>query len=128
MESHLYFLQAAGIPARVAKALKERPDDATLDADIRALVKLAEKVTRTPPTSGPADIAAATALVGPAGYVDAVGVMLGFNFITRVANALDVDLDMPRWARRIEAVRRVARNVVILALKWLVDLQPRPFA
>ena len=99
-----------------------------LPADLCALVDLAERVTETPPQVGPADVSAAVAGVGSADeYLDAVGVMLGFNFITRVANALGVELDLPRWARRFEAVWQVARGLVVEAVRWLVDLRPRPF-
>lgn len=113
----------------MARALKDRPAAAPLDPDIRSLIELAEQVTQTPPACGPAEVAAAArAARAPAEYLDAVGVMLGFNFVTRVANALGVELDVPPWARRVEPVWRAARAVVILALKWLVDLRPRPFA
>jgi alkylhydroperoxidase family enzyme len=127
MESHLYFLQAVGIPARVAKLLKERPVRALPDKALRTLVYLAKWVTKRPERVRPAHVAAVAAHWSPGEYFDAVGVILGFNFITRVANALGVELDMPRWARRVEVVRQFARSLVILALRWLVDLRRRPF-
>src|SRR5207244_2718129 len=83
-----------------ARAFEERPTDAPVPPGLHGLVGLAVAVTRDPRSVTPARVAAAAAGVPPAEYLDAVGVMLAFNFITRVANALGVVPDIPGWARR----------------------------
>jgi alkylhydroperoxidase family enzyme len=111
----------------VADALKGRPVRALADEELRPLVYLAKWVTKRPARLFPAHVAAVATRRPRGEYLDAVGVMIGFNFITLVANALGVDLDMPRWARHVDAFRRMARRLTILAVRWLVDLRPRPF-
>src|SRR5262249_25487859 len=101
------FMQAAGMPARTTRQLEKEPTSAPLPNDLRVLVALTVQVTQRPWDVTPADVAAALqAAGGLADYLDAVGVMIGFNFITRVANALGVEPEISPWIRRIEWLRQ----------------------
>src|SRR5437588_7625394 len=120
------FLQAAGMPARVARQLEKRPSAAPLDRDLRALVALAAHVTERPSEVTPAEVAATVrAAHSPAEYLDAVGVIIGFNFVTRVANALGVEPEISPWIRRTEPLRQFALKLMSLLLRRLVDLRRR---
>jgi alkylhydroperoxidase family enzyme len=114
------------MPTHTAHALEKQPTAAPLENDLHALVTLAARLTEEPENLSAADVAAAAgAARSPSEYLDAVAVMIGFNFITRVANALGVDLELPPWIRRIEAARHLALKMAALLLRWLVDLRPR---
>jgi alkylhydroperoxidase family enzyme len=129
VDAHLTFLQAAGMPPRAARALDRDPSTAAIDADLRGLVDLAVRVTERPATVGPAEVAAAVkAARSEAEYLDAVGVMVAFNFVNRVANALGVDLEIAPWLRRIELGRFAALRLATLVLWALVDLGARRLA
>jgi alkylhydroperoxidase family enzyme len=80
-------------------------------------------VTARPQEVTPADVRAAfSAAHSPRQYFDAVGVMITFNFITRVANALGVEPEIPRWMRRIEPLRRLGLRAMALFFRLFVDL------
>jgi alkylhydroperoxidase family enzyme len=120
------FLQAAGMPARTTRQLEKHPTSAPLPPDLRALVALTVKATERPWDVTAADVAVACQAAGsPAKYLDAVGVMIGFNFITRVANTLGVEPEISPWVRRIEWLRQSVLKVCALALRGLVDLRRR---
>src|SRR6185503_6361671 len=89
----------------------------------RAFVALAVKVTARPEAVTPEDVRAAfSAALSPRQYFDAVGAMIAFNFITRVANALGVEPEIPGWMRRIEPLRRLALRAMALIVRLFVDL------
>ncbi len=74
--------------------------DATLRPDVVAILKYAEKVTRTPAKCSSDDVNALRA----AGWSDAtihdtVQIIAYFNYINRIADALGVELesDLPTW-------------------------------
>ena len=58
-------------------------------------------------------------------YLDAVGVMIAFNFVTRVANALGVEPEISPWIRRIDWLRQAVFKGMSLLLRGLVDLRRR---
>jgi alkylhydroperoxidase family enzyme len=60
-----------------------------------------------------------------ADYLAAVGVIVAFNFVNRVANALGVDPEISPRVRRREWGRSLALRLGALALRALVDLRPR---
>jgi alkylhydroperoxidase family enzyme len=111
---------------RTARALETNPQKAVLEADLRALVNLAVRVTERPAEVTPEEIAATVKSAhSSAEYLDAVGVITGFNFITRVASALGVKPEMSPWLRRFDLTRRLALGLSARTLRWFVDLRPR---
>jgi alkylhydroperoxidase family enzyme len=110
--------------ARLTRIFESDPLAAPVPPDLQALVALAVKVTGRPGEVTPEDIRAAyTAALSPREYFDAVGVMFAFNFITRVANALGVEPEIPRWMRRIEPLRQLGLRAMGLFFRWFVDLE-----
>ena len=117
------------MPTATARALAESPTGADVDKDLRALVALAVHVTERPAGVTPEDLAAARGVARPpAEYLDAVAVIAGFNFITRVANALGVEPDIAPWVARTAAPRGWVVSLMAGALRRLVDLRPRRLA
>jgi alkylhydroperoxidase family enzyme len=116
------------MPARTARALQTNPQSAPLEPDLRALVNLAVEVTERPATVTPQEIARIVETAhSRAEYLDAVGVITGFNFITRVASALGVKPEMSPWLRRFDLTRRFALGLSARTLRWFVDLCPRHY-
>src|SRR5690606_16565799 len=66
--------------------------------------------------------AAFSAALSPRQYLDAAGVMIAFNFSTRVANALGVEPEIPGWMRRIEPLRQLGLRAIALYCRLFVDL------
>ena len=109
--------------ARLTRIFENDPLAAPLAPDLRAFVALAVKVTARPQEVTPEDVRAAfSAALSPRQYVDAAGVMIAFNFITRVANALGVEPEIPAWMRRIEPLRRLGLRAMALFFRLFVDL------
>jgi alkylhydroperoxidase family enzyme len=109
--------------ARLTHIFESDPLAAPVAPDLRAFVALAVKVTARPQEVTPEDVRAAfSAAHSPRQYFDAVGVMITFNFITRVANALGVEPEIPRWMRRIEPLRRFGLRAMALFFRLFVDL------
>lgn len=82
-------------------AIKSEHSTANLDVATRALLDYAVKLTKTPAAMTQDDVAALRA----AGYsdraiLDAVEIVAYFNYINRVADGLDVDLEPGMSARR----------------------------
>ena len=93
--------------ARLTRVFESDPLAAPVAPDLQAFVALAVKVTARPVEVTPEDVRAAySAALSPRQYFDAAGVMIAFNFSTRVANALGVEPEIPGWMRRIEPLRR----------------------
>jgi alkylhydroperoxidase family enzyme len=109
--------------ARLTHILESNPLAAPVAPDLQAFVALAVKVTARPAEVTPEDVRAAySAALSPRQYFDAVGVMIAFNFITRVVNALGVEPEIPGWMRRIEPLRRLGLRAMGLLLRLFVDL------
>jgi alkylhydroperoxidase family enzyme len=112
--------------ARLTRVFETDPLAAEVAPDLRAFVALAVKVTARPGDVSPADIRAAfDAAASPRQFYDAAGVMVAFNFITRVANALGVKPEIPGWMRRVEPLRRVGLRAMGLFFRMFVDLGPK---
>jgi alkylhydroperoxidase family enzyme len=112
--------------ARLTRIFESDPTAAPVDPDLRAFVALAVKVTGRPGDVTPEDVKAAfSAALSPRQYLDAVAVMITFNFITRVANALGVEPEIPAWMRRIEPLRRLGLRAMAFFFKMFVDLGPK---
>jgi alkylhydroperoxidase family enzyme len=109
--------------ARLTRIFENNPLEAPVAPDLQAFVALAVNITARPAEVTKEDVTAAySAAVSPRQYFDAVGVMVAFNFITRVANALGVDPEIPRWMRRIEPLRQLGLRTMALFFRWFVDL------
>src|ERR1700687_1905625 len=101
MESHSLFLQAAGMPSKFVHSLTERYEPSGATARQRALIAFADKLTSSPQTFTPRDTDAIRRVLPDEGeVVEAATVVAGFNFANRVADALDVPLEVPRMFRR----------------------------
>ncbi len=112
--------------ARLTRIFENNPLEAPVDPDLQAFVALAVKVTARPQEVTPEDVRTAFAAAGsPRQYFDAVGVMIAFNFITRVANALGVEPEIPGWMRRIEPLRQLGLRAMGLFFRFFVNLDPK---
>jgi alkylhydroperoxidase family enzyme len=109
--------------ARQTRIFESDPLAAPVAPDLQAFVALAVKVTARPGEVTPEDVRAAfSAALSPRQYFDAVAVMITFNFITRVANALGVEPEIPRWMRRFEPLRQLGLRAMGLFFRLFVDL------
>jgi alkylhydroperoxidase family enzyme len=109
--------------ARLTRILENDPQAAPVAPDLKAFIALAVKVTARPQDVTPEDVKAAfSAAHSPRQYFDAVGVMIAFNFITRVANALGVEPEIPGWMRRFEPLRQLGLRAMGLFFRFFVDL------
>jgi alkylhydroperoxidase family enzyme len=109
--------------ARLTRILESDPLAAQVDPDLQAFLALAVKVTARPQDVTPDDVFGAfSAAHSPRQYFDAVGVMIAFNFITRVANALGVEPEIPGWMRRIEPLRQLGLRAMGYFFRFFVDL------
>jgi alkylhydroperoxidase family enzyme len=112
--------------ARLTRIFESNPLAAPVEPDLQAFIALAVKVTGRPQEVTPEDVKVAfSAAHSPRQYFDAVGVMIAFNFITRVANALGVEPEIPRWMRRIEPLRQLGLRTMALFFRLFVDLDPK---
>jgi alkylhydroperoxidase family enzyme len=110
--------------ARLTRVFENDPLAAPVAPDLRAFVALAVKVTARPEKVTPDDVHDAfSAAQSPRQYFDAVGVMITFNLITRVANALGVEPEIPGWMRRIEPLRRLGLRAMAVFFRLFVDLE-----
>jgi alkylhydroperoxidase family enzyme len=110
--------------ARLTRIFESNPLAAPVAPDLQAFIALAVKVTSRPEEITPEDVRAAfSAALSPRQYYDAVGVMIAFNFITRVANALGVEPEIPGWMRRFEPLRQLGLRAMALFFRLFVDLE-----
>ncbi|MBX9625516.1 MAG: hypothetical protein K2X82_17045 [Gemmataceae bacterium] len=109
--------------ARLTRVFETDPLAAEVAPDLRAFVALAVKVTARPGEVTPEDVRTALAAAhSPRQYFDAVGVMITFNFITRVVSALGVEPEIPGWMSRVEPLRRLGLRAMAFFFRWFVDL------
>ncbi len=109
--------------ARLSRVFENDPLSAPVAPDLQAFVALAVKVTAHPEEVTSEDVKAAfSAALSPRQYYDAVGVMMAFNFITRVVNALGVEPEIPGWMRRIEPLRQLGLRAMALFFRLFVNL------
>ena len=102
---------------------ESNPLATSLAPDLQAFVALAVKVTARPVEVTPEDVRAAfSAALSPRQYFDAAGVMIAFNFSTRVANALGVEPEIPGWMRRIESLRQLELRAIAIYRRLFVNL------
>lgn len=94
MEAHAAWLRAASGDAALAEAIKRDYRTAPIDTQTRTLLDFAWKVTTAQWECRAEDVEALrTAGWSDGAITDTVGVIGFFNFITRVADALGVELN-----------------------------------
>jgi len=126
MEAHSLFLQAAGSPTEFVHSLAERDWPAGATPRQRALIHFAHKLTSSPETFTPRDTDAIRNVLPDAGeVVEAATVVAGFNFANRVADALDVPLEVPQVFRRYRRLRHAAMSVMSLGIRWRMNFKNR---
>ena len=116
------------MPSRIARALEHQPNHANLENDLSILVTLAVRITECPASVEPSELASARAAFSWREYLDAIGVIVAFNFVNRVANALGVELDFTPFLHRFKWVRFLLIRLETWVLRSLVDLRPRGLA
>lgn len=112
--------------ARLTRVFENDPLAAPVASDLQAYVALAVKVTARPQEITSQEVRTAfSSALSPRQYFDAVGVMVAFNFITRVVNALGVEPEIPGWMRRFEPLRQLGLRAMGLFFRVFVDLEPK---
>jgi alkylhydroperoxidase family enzyme len=115
---------------RTARDLEARLDRAEGLSDAeRTIVQIAEQATRAPQTVAEDDVGALRAAAGSEGdFLEAANVVAQFNFITRVADALGVDLEIPASVRRFAWLRRLAMRATVGLMRRMIDFRARDIA
>jgi len=124
VDSHLVFLQACGMDRDQAFAI-ERDSAATEDLPepVRVAMELASRLTSDPRNLCDEDLQALRRCWPVLEQrVELISVAAGFNCITRVANALGVDQEIPLSVRRFEAGRRGAISLLSRITAVSVDM------
>jgi alkylhydroperoxidase family enzyme len=115
--------------AREACAIETNPAEVVLgDDQVQQLVRLASRFTARPLEFTPAEIdELARAAGSEEAFLEVAGVIAGFSFITRMADGLGVDPEIPTWVRRPRAMRRLTSRLMALGLRGAMDLRPRRY-
>jgi alkylhydroperoxidase family enzyme len=116
------------MPSRTARALEQQPKQAILENDLRLLISLAVRITECPASVELSELALTRASFSWREYLDAVGVIVAFNFVNRVANALGVELEFSPYLHRFQWLRFLLMRLETLVMRALVDLRPRSLA
>jgi uncharacterized peroxidase-related enzyme len=128
VDSHLVFLQACGMDRDQAFAI-ERDSAAIEDLPepVRVAMELASRLTSDPRNLCDEDLQALRRCWPVLEQrVELISVAAGFNCITRVANALGVDQEIPQSVRRFEAGRRGAISLLSRLTAVSVDMDYKP--
>lgn len=122
MEAHSLFLQAAGVPARLVHALAERDEQPGATRRQQALIAFADKLTRSPQTFSAGDTDVLRRFFPDEGeVVEAATVVAGFNFANRVADSLDVPLEVPRVFAARGLLRHAAMTVMSFGIRMRMN-------
>jgi len=123
-DAHMVFLQAAGMDRGAAFEIEQRLGDCeTLRPAMRVAVRFATKVTSDPRRVTDADREEmACHWPEPRHLTEICSVIAAFNCITRVANALGVDAEIPRTLRCFDVGRRGAITLLSRLTALSVDL------
>jgi alkylhydroperoxidase family enzyme len=113
------------MPSETARALEHQPKQAILEKDLSLLISLAVQITDCPASVGLSELAVTRAVFSSQEFLDAVGVMVAFNFVNRVANALGVELELSPYLHRFKWVRLLLMRFEAFVLRLLVDLRSR---
>jgi AhpD family alkylhydroperoxidase len=127
-ETHMVFLQAAGMDRATAYEVESRMADAPgLSAEERAAVAFAYKLTIDPRGLKQADRKRFDdAWPDPDERCELVSVICAFNAIARIANALGVEGEIPGALMRFETSRRGAISMLARIAALSMQLAERP--
>src|SRR5436309_2838430 len=114
---------------RQARAIEQNPSRSLVgDDQIEVLVRLASDLTAHPLDMTPGEIVTLARVAGSEGaFLEVAGVIAGFNFITRMADSMGVDPEIPAWVRRSRTMRRLALKLMTFGVRTAVDLRPRRY-
>jgi uncharacterized peroxidase-related enzyme len=127
-DTHMVFLQAAGMDRATAFEIESRLSEASSLADRdRAAVALATRLTVAPREVGAKQLRELAALwPDREELVELISVIGAFNAITRIANALGVAQEIPTAIRRFESGRRGAISLLSRLTALSLNLSERP--
>jgi AhpD family alkylhydroperoxidase len=127
-DTHMVFLQAAGMDRTKAYEIEARLTDApSLSASERAAVTFAAKLTLDPRGLKKIDRRRFDdAWSDPDARCELVSVICAFNAIARIANALGVPREIPGALTRFETSRRGAISLLARLTTLSLDLSERP--
>jgi AhpD family alkylhydroperoxidase len=128
LDTHMVFLQAAGMDRTKAFEIEQRLADApSLSATERAAVVFATKLTLDPRGIKRSDRRRfEEAWRDPDERTELVSVVCAFNAIGRIANALGVQREIPGAITRFETSRRSAITFLARVMRMSLDLDERP--
>lgn len=128
VDSHLVFLQACGMDREQAFAIES--DSAAIEdlpEAVRVAMELASRLTSDPRKMNDEDLQRLREYWPVLEErVELISVAAGFNCITRVANALGVDQEIPLSVRRFEAGRRGAISLLSRLTAVSMDMGSKP--
>jgi alkylhydroperoxidase family enzyme len=110
-----------------AREIAANPSGVVLgDKQVQQLVRLASDFVARPLEFTAAEIGELARTAGSEeAYLEVTGVIAGFSFITRMADALGVDPQIPTWLTHYQPMRGVVSQVSALVVRCAVDLEPR---
>lgn len=123
-DAHTIYLLATGFDGDRARDLKARLADADgLSVGERDTIRAAVRLTTDPRSVRQADRAVLVAAwPNPEERLEVVAVIAAFNSVTRLANALGVDSEIPAPLRRFEAGRRGAIGLLARLAAFSIDM------
>ena len=89
----------------------------------RAIDELVRKSVRAPARLEPADLRPLVALLGVGGALEIVAMLGGFHFITRVADLVDIEGDLPIMRRRWPRFRAFGTRLQAAVFRRMMDLR-----
>lgn len=126
MQAHSMFLQAAGASFRFVRTLAECAEPHMATPRQRALIAFAEKLTASPQKFSDVDTDRLREHLAEDGeIVEAATVVAGFNFANRVADALDVPLEVPERLNRVRVLRYAAMSLMSLGIRARMNFTNR---
>jgi len=127
-DTHLVFLQAAGMDRAAAWDIEQKLSDAaSLSEEQRLVVQFATRLTVDPRGVGADEVASFTSSCpSRAEQAESLAVIAEFNTITRIANALGVSFEIPDALRRFESGRRGAISLLSRLSSLSLDMNERP--
>ena len=100
------------------------PED--LDPTERAIEELVRKSARTPARLGPGDLAPLAALLGVSGALEIVAMLGAFHFVTRIADLVGIEPELPLVRRRFRWLRSLGVRVQARMMRRVMDLANSP--
>ncbi len=93
-----------------------------LDPTERGIEDLVKKSARTPARLGPDDLAPLVALVGTSGALEVVAMLGAFHFVTRIADLVGIEPELPIVRRRWRWLRSLGVRVQSRVMRRMLDL------